>query len=106
MSGLENLAIRLYSETKDKSLVCAYTFDFIGKTLEKITKNLRLTLHNLPIVYAGGVMSNSIIKKRLMDKFDNVFFATPEYSTDNASGIALLTREAFIDKGGQNGGII
>lgn len=96
LSGLENLATQLYQKTNDKPLVCAYTLDFIGKSLEKITENLREDLGGAPIVYAGGVMSNSIIKERLNSKFENVYFATPEFSSDNASGIALLAREQYL----------
>lgn len=96
MSGLENLALNLFSKTQDKALVCAYVFEFVGKTLEKITENLRKEYFDLPILYAGGVMSNSIIQKRLGNRFENVFFATPEFSADNATGISLLTRERYI----------
>lgn len=98
LSGLENLAVKLYKETDDKPLVCAYVFDFIGKTLEVITKNLREKYKNTPIVYAGGVMSNMIIQGRLKDSFENVYFASPEFSSDNAAGIALLARERFFSK--------
>lgn len=98
LSGLENLAIQLYAKTSNKPLVCAYTFEFIGRTLEKITENLRIKYGNLPIVYAGGVMSNTIIKNRLLGRFENVFFASPEFSTDNASGIALLAKEKHFCK--------
>ncbi|MBO5373897.1 MAG: peptidase M22 [Clostridia bacterium] len=97
LSGLENIAIKLYRESNDKALVSAFVIDFLGKTLEKITQNLRNEYKLLPIVYAGGVMSNSIIQDRLKNKFKDVYFATPEFSTDNASGIALLTREKYIN---------
>ncbi len=98
LSGLENLAINMFAKSQDKSLISAYVFEFIGKTLEKITENLRKEYIDLPILYAGGVMSNSIIKTRLDEKFKNVFFATPEFSADNASGISLLTREKYMKK--------
>ena len=98
LSGLENLAVKLYKETNDKALVCAYVFDFLGRTLEKITQNLRNKYENLPIIYAGGVMSNMIIQSRLNEAFDGVCFAKPEFSADNAAGIALLAREKFMAK--------
>ena len=44
----------------------------------------------LPLVFSGGVMSNSIISKRLGDKY-GAFFAAPEFSCDNAAGTAVLT---------------
>ena len=36
-------------------------------------------------------MSDKIIQNKLSEKF-NAFFAEPEYSCDNASGIALFAR--------------
>ena len=98
MSGLENLATKLYSETNDKSLVSAYTLEFIFKTISKLTENLRIKYPNHKIVYAGGVMSNSIIKSKISSKFESVYFAKPEFSTDNASGIALLTQKRYFYK--------
>ena len=40
-------------------------------------------------------MSNSIIKDRLAQNFDAVF-SEPALSSDNAVGIAALTRQAYI----------
>ena len=91
LSGLENLSMKLYEETGDKELTSAYVLSFVSKTLEKLTSNIRENYPRIKIVYAGGVMSNKIIKSSLLSKFKNVYFATPEFSTDNASGVALLT---------------
>ncbi len=98
LSGLENIAVKLLEKTNDKSLVSAFTLDFISKTIEKLTMNLRGKYQNEQIIYAGGVMSNSIIQGNIRAKFSNVYFATPEYSSDNASGIALLTRMKYLNK--------
>lgn len=94
LSGLENLATKIYNETNDKSLTSAFVLDFIGLSLEKIVLNLR-NEYNLPIIFAGGVMSNKIIQNRL-SKFENVYFSEPEFSSDNASGVALLTYEEYL----------
>ena len=45
---------------------------------------------DLPILYSGGVMSNTFIKERLTEKYGGLF-ATPEFSSDNAAGVAILT---------------
>lgn len=92
LSGLENIAQKLYAETSDKSYVSAYVLNFVCKTLVKVTQDLREKHGNLPIVYAGGVMSNKFLQNEL-SKFDKTYFATPEFSTDNASGVALLARK-------------
>ncbi|MBQ7352985.1 MAG: peptidase M22 [Clostridia bacterium] len=94
LSGLENLATKIYQDTGDKCLTAAYVLDFIGSTLEKLVINLRKNM-NFPIIFAGGVMSNQIIKNRLF-KFDNVYFAEPQFSSDNAAGISLLAWEKYL----------
>lgn len=94
ISGLENLSLKLYENTNDKALVSAFVLDFISNTLISLTKNLRKE-YNAPIIYAGGVMSNSIIQNNLQNKFNDVYFAKPEFSSDNAAGIALLALKRF-----------
>ena len=98
LSGLENIASDLFEKTGDIVLVSAFVLDFISKTIEKLTVNLRNQYPNEQIIYAGGVMSNSIIQENIKSKFSNVYFAAPEFSSDNASGTALLTRTKFLNK--------
>ena len=45
----------------------------------------------LPLVFAGGVMSNVIIRQDLQQRL-GASFAEPAFSADNAAGIAVLTR--------------
>ncbi len=89
LSGLENMCKKMIDNCEEKSDICKFTFSYIGKTLAKISENVRLEYPGLPILYAGGVMSNSYIRKTL-SKIDNVYFAKPEYSCDNAFGISCL----------------
>jgi len=96
LSGLQNLAQKLYAETKDRSLVCAYVFAFIGKSLQKMTEQLDETYPDIPIVYAGGVMSNRALQQRL-GKRTNTYFAEPAFSADNAAGISLLCRARHLN---------
>ena len=92
LSGLENKACALYDKGASRETVAAYVIDFISRTLYKLSENLRSEYIDIPIVYAGGVMSCSVIREKL-----SVFgsFAKPAFSADNAAGIALLTRKAF-----------
>lgn len=95
LSGLENNAARMISEGVSEDEICAYTFEFVAKTLNAIAINVREQYGDLPIVWAGGVMSNSIIKKRL-SSLGNVYFTAPQYSSDNAVGVALIGRNKFL----------
>lgn len=90
LSGVENQCQRLLSQGKAPSYVAAYCIEFIRATLEKMTDNLLARYGSLPLVYAGGVMSDSIIKNSFTKKY-NAAFAEPIYSADNAAGIAYLT---------------
>ena len=96
LSGLENLTKKLYGETEDKAIVAAYCFDFVADTLSKLTENLREIYPDIPIIYAGGVMSNKRIGSRLA-KYDNTYFSEPEFSSDNAAGVALLCRKKYLE---------
>lgn len=49
---------------------------------------------SMPVVYAGGVMSNKIIKNSFEEKY-NAVFAEPVFSSDNAAGIAYLCFRKF-----------
>ena len=98
ISGLENIATKLLDKTCNLNLVSGFVLDFISKTIIKLTENLRKIYPNEQIVYAGGVMSNSIIKNNLRNKFNNIYFALPEFSADNAAGIALLTYTSYFNK--------
>jgi N6-L-threonylcarbamoyladenine synthase len=67
----------------------------VAATLDKLTENLRERYESIPIVYAGGVMSNEIIKRRL-SKREGVYFSAPMFSADNAAGISLLCRKQYL----------
>ncbi len=93
LSGLENLAIGLYEREDDAPLVAAFVFSFLSETLLEMAKHLRRDHPSLPLVFAGGVMCNGIIAKRLHAVLGtNVYFAAPAFSADNAAGVALLCR--------------
>lgn len=92
LSGLENMAAKLLAETGDKPLVAAFVLDHIAETLAAMATFLRETRGDLPLLFAGGVMSDRVIAQKLSARFDNAYFAEPAFSADNAAGIALLCR--------------
>ena len=100
LSGLENMALRLYNETNDKRTVSAFVFDYIEKTLEKMCSDAIEKAGEMPVIFAGGVMSNKLMRKGLSSNFD-AYFSEPEFSADNAAGIALLCRRAYKKQNGE-----
>jgi len=94
LSGLENLAAELYKKSGDVAEVSAYVFDFIAESLYRMTEAFREEYGRLPVLYAGGVMSNRRIRERLSE-FEGAYFSEPEFSSDNAAGVALLARRRY-----------
>ena len=88
LSGLENLALKMIADGESKEDTSKFVIDYIANTLEKSAIELKEEFGDLPLFFAGGVMSNSIIRKRLSESL-KAFFCQPEYSSDNAAGVAI-----------------
>ncbi|NLB16611.1 MAG: peptidase M22 [Clostridiales bacterium] len=89
LSGLENIAERMKRRCEPDGKTALFTIDFIRDTLDRMTENALALYPGLPLLYAGGVMSNRRIREYFEAKY-GALFAEPEYSSDNAAGIALL----------------
>ena len=96
LSGLENQAAALWRETADAPLVSAYVLTAVGRSLRLMTEQLQESRASrseapLPVVYAGGVMSNRFIRPILADGAPwPIWFSEPAFSADNAAGVAIL----------------
>ena len=90
LSGLENKCRKMFDDGESKSDISKFCFHYICSALETITDKILEEYGNLPILYSGGVMSNTLIKERLTKKYGGLF-ASPEFSSDNAAGVAILT---------------
>lgn len=95
MSGLENKVQKFLADGEEKSDVALFVFNSIVKALTKCSAALRERYGFLPILFAGGVMCNSVIRKQL-SALDKVYFASGELSSDNACGTALLAYDRYM----------
>lgn len=95
LSGLENLAKKMYDETNDRAKVSAFVLHTIAGALTSLSEYYFEKFGASRLLYAGGVMSNGIIKNHLSARFDAIF-ADPMFSSDNAVGIAELARRRFV----------
>lgn len=100
LSGLENLAQKMHREGADDAAIAAFVFAFLEKTLTKMTENALALHHGHPVLYAGGVMSNTLMRDAL-SKFcrshgSRAYFAAPVFSSDNAVGTSLLACRAYL----------
>ncbi len=90
LSGVENKCKKMLDDGESAEKAARFCIEYICASLDAMTEALIEKYGNLPIVFSGGVMSNSIISKKLSDKY-GAFFAKPEFSCDNAVGTAVLT---------------
>ncbi len=90
LSGVQNQCERMLKDGAPKEEVALFCLKSIEAAVVAMTKALFEEYGELPLVYAGGVMSNSLLKQTLSAQFGGAF-ADPIYSADNAAGIAVLT---------------
>lgn len=94
LSGLENMAIKLYQDTSDKPLVSAFVLDYVYRSVAAVCEEYERRFGSTRFVFAGGVMCNKIIRRELEGRF-NAYFAEPSLSADNAVGVAALALRRF-----------
>ena len=90
LSGVENQCRKMFDDGAPPAEVAIFCLMSVHAALVGMTEYLFAAYGELPLLYAGGVMSNSILKEKLSAQFGGAF-APPVYSADNAAGIALLT---------------
>lgn len=88
LSGVENKVKTMLEKGESKQDISKFVFTCISSTIERMTELLLEQYGDLPLVFAGGVMSNTLIKNNIKNKF-SAYFAKPEFSCDNAAGIAI-----------------
>lgn len=89
LSGVENKCKAMLEKGEKREDIARFCIEYISASLDSMTEYLLQKYGNLPLVYSGGVMSNSIIKERFQNKYGAVF-APAEFSADNAAGVAVL----------------
>ena len=94
LSGAENIALKIYKETEDPSATAAFVFDFICRTLTEMGAEAEERFGKTKVLFAGGVMSNKLMRKKLSERFC-AYYAEPQFSADNAAGIALLCKREY-----------
>ncbi len=93
LSGLQNQCERLLQDGLPAAYVARYCLESIAKTAQGMLRAARCEYPNYPVVMAGGVMSSTVIKNYIQYNNDDVYFVPPEYSSDNAIGVALIAAE-------------
>ena len=90
LSGLENLCAKMYKNSESNEDIAKFCISFLSKTFSGMIVNAFEEYGRMPLLCVGGVMSNSIIRNDLSNMF-GAFFARPEFSCDNAAGLAVFS---------------
>jgi N6-L-threonylcarbamoyladenine synthase len=89
LSGVENQCKALMTGGADPADIAMFCVRSIEAAASGMLERLLRNYPGLKVVCAGGVMSNAVIRESLSKKF-GAAFASPEFSADNAAGIAAL----------------
>lgn len=93
MSGAENRIAALVQSGEDAGKIAYFVLDFVAKNVIALAQDARAASPGLPIIFAGGVMRNKIIRSKVCAALKGVLFADVELSSDNAVGTAYLGLE-------------
>ena len=88
LSGVQNKVQQYYAKTNDPCETAAYTLRCMAEAVCKATKNAQKIYPGIPVVFSGGVASNSLLRQQAETL--GAIFAEPAFSTDNAMGVAIL----------------
>lgn len=88
LSGVQNKVQQYFENSRNSSETAAYALRCVAYAVLAVTKNAMTTYPGLPVIFSGGVASNSMLRQILAPL--NPVFAQPQFSTDNALGVAVL----------------
>ena len=88
LSGVQNKVSQYFDQCQNPAETAAYALRCICYAVYQTTLEAQKQYRNLPIIFSGGVASNGMLREKL--KPLNAIFAKPQYSTDNALGVAML----------------
>lgn len=89
LSGVQNQCEKMLRAGERREDIARFCIESIRAAVEAMAQELIRMRGAYPFVFAGGVMSNRIIRDAICQKFD-ASFAQPSFSCDNAAGIAVL----------------
>ena len=92
LSGVQNKVQQFYAGNGNAAETAGYALRCISMAVYLATQQALKMYPGLPVVFSGGVASNSMLRQKVADL--NPIFAQPEFSTDNAMGVAVLTNRA------------
>ena len=88
LSGVQNKVQQFHTAHNDSAETAAYALRCVSKAVYTATEQALKAYPGLRVVFSGGVASNSMLRK-VLAPLDPIF-SQPQFSTDNAMGVAVL----------------
>ena len=89
LSGVQNKVQQYHEKNGNPAETAAFALRCVAGAVYQATSNALKAYPGLRVVFSGGVASNSMLRQVLEPL--NPVFCQPQYSTDNAMGVAVLT---------------
>ena len=88
LSGVQNKVQQFHAAHGDPAETAAYALRCVAKAVYLASEQAIKTYPGLRIVFSGGVASNSMLREVINPL--HPIFSQPQFSTDNAMGVAVL----------------
>lgn len=92
LSGVQNKVQQFHEKNGIPAETAAYALRCVAVAVFRATQNALKAYPGMRVVFSGGVASNSMLRE-VISPLDPIF-SQPQYSTDNAMGVAVLTFRA------------
>ena len=89
LSGVQNKVSQYFDTCGSKTETAAFALRCVCNAVFTATKHATKKYPGLPVIFSGGVASNTMLRQTL-SPLDPIF-SEPQYATDNAMGVAVLT---------------
>lgn len=89
LSGVEHKMREMCERGEPPEEIAYFTIASMIAAVDQATREALGVFGDLPVLFSGGVASNSLLRETLKG-----IYAEPRYSTDNAMGTAILTMRA------------
>ncbi|MBQ9510122.1 MAG: hypothetical protein IJR55_00230 [Clostridia bacterium] len=89
-SGAENIVQKMLAQGFSQSDVARFALDYCAEAIIASVRSAREEFSDVPVLFAGGVMRNKIIRAKILCEIKNAYFGSVELSSDNAVGVAWL----------------
>jgi len=92
LSGVQNKVQQFHEANGIPAETAGYALRCVAKAVYLATEQALRAYSGLRVVFSGGVASNSMLREVIAPL--NPIFSQPQYSTDNAMGVAVLAHRA------------